>query len=100
LVLPGGAGRRNGPSGGKPRKLQRTLIDEGRAECCGGMRRHRERKNTSSTGTRNPGTPLCFIKEVLNEGKSTIYIEQWEQKHTDTPPPEEEIPRLDPDPEQ
>jgi len=46
--------------------------------------------------TPEPRTPSAFIKEVLDE-ESTIHIETTDTGHTDTPLPEEEIPRLDPD---
>jgi len=45
-----------------------------------------------------PRTPSAFIKEVLDK-ESTVYIETTDTEHTETPPPEEEVPRLDPDPD-
>jgi len=45
-----------------------------------------------------PRTPSAFIKEILNE-ESTVHIETMDTKHMDTPLPGEEIPRLDPDPD-
>jgi len=48
------------------------------------------------TPTPEPRTPSTFIEEVLNK-KSTVHIETTDTGHMDTPLPEEEIPRLDPD---
>jgi len=48
--------------------------------------------------TPKPRTPSTFIEEVLNE-ESMVHIETTDTEHTDTPLPKEEIPRLDPDPD-
>jgi len=50
------------------------------------------------TPTPEPRTPSAFIEEVLDE-ESTVHIETMDTECTDTPSPQEDIPSLDPDPD-
>jgi len=75
----------------KARKLE-ALEDEQNAL------RNAQKQEKTPTPTPEPRTPSTFIEEVLNK-ESMVHIKTMDTEHMDTSLPEEEIPRLDPDPD-